>query len=75
MEIGTLLRKLRDKHKFSARTIAEKTGVSQSTYTDWENDRTSPSLKNYIKLAEAFQITPVELMNHLTGSSVTESRQ
>lgn len=70
MEIGTLLRKLRDKKHLSTRAVAEKTGVGLSTYLSWEHDKSSPSLINYIKLAEAFDIGPVEFMSFLTGKTV-----
>lgn len=67
MKIGTLLRKLRDSRALTTRTIAERTGVSPSTYMDWEHDKSSPSIKSYIKLAEAFEVSPVDLMAYLTG--------
>lgn len=67
MEIGTMLRKLRDSKGLTTRHIAEKIGISHSTYVDWENDKSSPSLKFYIKLASSFQVCPVELMSYLTG--------
>jgi transcriptional regulator with XRE-family HTH domain len=70
MEIGTQLRKLRDQQKKTTRDMAAEIGVSQSTYTDWELDKSSPSLKNYFKIAEAFEITPVKLMSYLAGNTL-----
>jgi transcriptional regulator with XRE-family HTH domain len=69
MKIGTLLRRLRDKKPLSTREIAAKMDVAHSTYLDWEHDKSSPSLKSYIKLARAFDVCPVELMAYLTGQS------
>lgn len=67
MNIGTQLRKLRDARALSTRTIAEKAGIAPSTYMDWEHDKSSPSIKSYIKLAAAFEVDPVDLMAYLTG--------
>ncbi|TDE08075.1 helix-turn-helix domain-containing protein [Dyadobacter psychrotolerans] len=67
MKIGSLLRKLRDQKGMSARLVAERVGVSHSTYVDWELDKSSPSIRSYVKLATAFDFNPVELMAYLTG--------
>ena len=66
MEIGTLLRKLRDSLRISSRDLARLVDVSHSTYMDWEHDKTSPSLKSYVKLAKALETDPVDLMAYLT---------
>jgi transcriptional regulator with XRE-family HTH domain len=71
MDIGTLLRRLRDKKKISSREIASRIGIAHSTFMDWEHDKTSPSLKQYSKLASALDINPVELMAYLTGQTDT----
>ncbi|HEV7348466.1 helix-turn-helix transcriptional regulator [Telluribacter sp.] len=65
MQIGSRLRQLRYQHKASTREIADQAGVSQSTYMDWEQDKTSPTLSNFEKLAKAFQLCPTELMKYL----------
>lgn len=67
MEIGTHLRKLRDYLRLSSRYVAERTGVSHSSYLDWEHDKSSPSLKNYLKLSEAFGVDPAQLILYITG--------
>jgi len=67
MKIGILLRKLRDRKNLSTRCIAERINVPQSTYMDWEHDRSSPALRFYDKLADAFEVCPVVLMSYLTG--------
>jgi transcriptional regulator with XRE-family HTH domain len=72
MEIGASLRKLRDTRKFSSRLIAERIGVSHTTYVDWEYEKSSPSLKNFFKLAEAFEMTPVEMISYLAGGKIVE---
>lgn len=66
MIIGLALRKLRDSRKISTRAIAERAGVSHSTYVDWERDKSSPSLKHFSRLARAFDMDSVNLMAYLT---------
>jgi DNA-binding XRE family transcriptional regulator len=47
MQIGTRLRQLRYQHQLSSRQTADRAGVSQSTYLDWEQDKTSPTLSSF----------------------------
>nr|WP_295922333.1 helix-turn-helix transcriptional regulator [uncultured Dyadobacter sp.] len=75
MEIGTLLRKLRDRRKVSSRLIAEKVGISHTTYLDWEHEKSSPTLRHFIRLADAFEMTPVDMMSYLTGTVSPEQNQ
>jgi transcriptional regulator with XRE-family HTH domain len=37
-------------------------GVSQSKISDWENDKSSPSIKALIKLSGVLQISPIALI-------------
>jgi len=67
MYIGTRLRKLRDRQRVTTREIADRIGVSQSTYVGWENDKSSPSVRVYMRIAEAFEMDPVQLMTYLTS--------
>lgn len=69
MEIGVLLRKLRDELRMSSRETAEKIGVTQSTYLDWEHDKSSPTIKMFFRIAKAFNICPIELMSLLSGKT------
>jgi transcriptional regulator with XRE-family HTH domain len=65
MLIGTRLRQLRYQHQLSSRQIADRAGICQSTYLDWEQDKTSPTLRSFGKLAKAFRLCPAELMRYL----------
>jgi len=69
MNIGTSLRKLLDNKGLTTRFIANKIGVSLSTYVDWENDKTAPSLRLYRRLANAFEVTPLELMSYFVDEN------
>lgn len=54
----------------STREIADRVGISQSTYVDWENDKSTPTLKLYFKLSNAFALSPIDLMHYLTTGSI-----
>lgn len=39
--------------------VAADTGIGQSTFTDWKNERSSPKIAKMLKLAEYFNV-PLE---------------
>ena len=56
MAIGSNLRKLRSKTKFSQQEVADMLGLDRSTYINWENE-TSDVKSQYIpKLADIFGV-------------------
>lgn len=59
--IAIRLRKLRNKSHFSQKDVAEKLGLSPSTYRDWEYGRKIVG-EPYVKLAEIFSVSLTELM-------------
>lgn len=67
MEIGVSLRKLREAKGMSIQALAEEIGIGQSTYADWENGRTSPSLEGFLRLSEAISVDPSNLLSYLLG--------
>lgn len=64
-EIG--LRSLRDARKLSTRLVAERVGVSQSTYMDWERNRSFPSLRLLEPLAMALDVSLICFVAYLFG--------
>ncbi len=61
MGVGTNLKKLRSKTKFSQQEIADMLGLDRNTYTNWENETTDIK-SNYIpKLADIFQVSILDL--------------
>ena len=65
--MGVSLRKLRETKGMSIRALAEDIGIGQSTYADWENGRTSPSLEGFLRLSEAISVDPSNLLSYLLG--------
>ena len=53
MEIEILLYKLRTEKGYSARKLADKSGISKSQINDIENGKKSPTLNTLKKLADA----------------------
>ncbi len=52
------LRKLRN---LSQQDISSLVGVKQSTYSDWESEKTHPSTRFIPKISEILQVTPNDL--------------
>ncbi|MCX8533405.1 helix-turn-helix transcriptional regulator [Chryseobacterium luquanense] len=80
MKIGKKLREFRYKNNNSQQEVAELLNISQSTYCDWESDRTFPKFENLSKIAKLYNIDINDLIssekgnniNLVTGSETTE---
>lgn len=49
---------------FSQQQVADKLGVNQKTYSNYENGRAEPSIENLIKLADLFGVSVDRLIGH-----------
>ena len=63
MTISQKIFALIDKRKISQKEFAERTGISQSTISDWKRKNTNPSSDKIIKICEVLQVTPYELLD------------
>ena len=61
MKFGTLLIQHRERARLSQKQVAEQLSIAQSTYCDWESDRTSLKAEYLPKLAEVFKVETVDL--------------
>ncbi len=59
------LSELRNEKKLSQRDMAKAFNVSQSTYNNWENANTQPSIEQLISLADFFEVS----VDYLIGNS------
>lgn len=75
MEIGTRIRRQRDKKKMSQQVLADIVGVAQSTIHNWESELTSPDSYEIKKLAEAFDIPVSQLLMETTTLKVTQQNR
>ena len=53
---------LMDKNGLSQKEFSERTGISQSTISDWTRKKTNPSADKILKICEVLHITPNELL-------------
>lgn len=47
----------------SQKEFSERTGISQSTISDWKRKKTNPSVDKVLKICEVLQISPYELLD------------
>ena len=57
------LKNLRKELGFSQKQIADKLNISQQTYSDYENDKTEPTIDMLIQLANLFEVSIDELLD------------
>ncbi|WP_265426796.1 helix-turn-helix domain-containing protein [Chryseobacterium sp. YIM B08800] len=62
MEIGKKLREYRYRNNYSQQKVAELLDISQSTYCDWESDRSFPKAENLSKVAKLYDIDINDLL-------------
>jgi transcriptional regulator with XRE-family HTH domain len=56
MSIGEKVRKIRKEKGLSIMDLKEKTGLSKSTISDLENDKSSPTIDTLQKIADALDV-------------------
>jgi transcriptional regulator with XRE-family HTH domain len=64
-KFGDRLKELRDKNKFTQEDLADKVGVDRSYMGFLERGEKNPTLKNLIRIANAFDITLSELFKKI----------
>ncbi|AJG96420.1 transcriptional regulator [Bacillus anthracis] len=62
MNLGELLKKLRESKGFSQGDVAKKIGVTRQAVYKWENDKSYPDIDNLILLSEMYNVTLDELI-------------
>lgn len=63
MEIGSQIRKYRDRDHFSQEDLARKIYVSRQTISNWENNRSYPDIQNLMMMSVLFNVSLDELVN------------
>jgi transcriptional regulator with XRE-family HTH domain len=67
IKMGNKLRQLRMNKGYSQEYMAEILAVSQKTYSNMENDKTSISIEVLIKLGEEYKVDMIELLCDCIG--------
>ena len=62
MLISERIYHLLEERKISQREFAEKTGISQSTISDWRRKGTNPSADKIMIICEVLEVSPYELL-------------
>ena len=65
MTLGQYLREAREKKGLSVRQLAEIVGVSHTTIYDCENDLSEPRISTLKWIAEALDISLIELVERI----------
>ncbi|MEE0265768.1 MAG: helix-turn-helix domain-containing protein [Acutalibacteraceae bacterium] len=70
---GVTIKSLREKQKLTQAQLAEKIGVSSKTISKWETAKGLPDITLLQPLAQALNISVIELMNgeHITNKNVS----
>jgi len=74
MSLGTKLFDLRTTKNIKQEQIAYDLEISQSTYSDWENDISTPKRENLFKLAEYFGVDVNELDDEIYRIKITNKK-
>ncbi len=62
MIIGQKLKKQRDSKRLSQQEVADYINVSQRTYSNFESDKSQPSLTQLLKLADVLDLNLLEIL-------------
>jgi transcriptional regulator with XRE-family HTH domain len=72
MTLGKKLLELRGNIKQSQ--VAYDLEIAQSTYSDWENDISTPKRENLVKLANYFNVDVNELLDEVYNVNITNKK-
>jgi transcriptional regulator with XRE-family HTH domain len=73
MTYGTKLRQYREKARLSQQEVAENLGVGQSTYSQWESDKTTFKVEYLNKLANLFGVAATDLIPEGTAVKIANN--
>lgn len=62
LDIGTSLRRYRDKYNYTQQYVADVIGISRVAYRKWENNEVDFSLSQLNKIAELYDIPIHEII-------------
>jgi len=74
-DVGERLRELRKSRKLSIRKVSEATGFSVSFLSRLENEKSSITIKNLIKLLDFYGVTLPEIFSSESGRKITYRKE
>ncbi|MBR5231812.1 MAG: helix-turn-helix transcriptional regulator [Clostridia bacterium] len=72
MEIGTIIKKIRNEKGMTQEAAAEALGVSRQTVSNWENGRSYPDIISVIKMSEIYSVSLDRLLKEEESMSYRE---
>ncbi|MDO5340798.1 MAG: helix-turn-helix transcriptional regulator [Eubacteriales bacterium] len=69
MQIGEKIYKYLEEKGMSQAEFVSKTGISQSTVSDWKRKGNNPSADKIMVICDALEITPYELLTDTEGEN------
>lgn len=76
LSLGEYLRLTREKVGLSQEQVASEMGWSSGQYvSNWEREKSSPSLDDVTKLSEIYRVTTLELRTHMAEYQIKRLRK
>lgn len=63
MTISEHIFELLEEKKISQKAFSDRTGIAQSTISDWKRKKTNPAADKIMIICDALEITPCELLS------------
>lgn len=63
MTIGEHIFELLEEKKISQKAFSERTGIAQSTISDWKRKKTNPAADKIMIICDVLDVTPYELLS------------
>ena len=74
MTISERIFELLDKRGMSQKEFSEKTGIAQSSISDWKRKKTNPVSEKILIICETLKVTPYELLSGTDGEGKRSNR-
>lgn len=68
MTISEKIFKLLDERDMNQKEFSERTGIAQSTISDWKRKKTNPVSEKILIICEVLEVTPYELLSATEGT-------
>ena len=75
MTISQKIFKLLELEKLSQKDFSEKTGIPQSTISDWRKKNTNPASDKILIICEVLKVTPYELLSGVKEEGCRSRKQ
>ena len=67
MNVGSRINALMESKKMTQKEFCQKTGLPQSTVSEWTRNDKCPSADKVLRICDALEVTPYELLQDTAG--------